>query len=198
MTRTRAAWIAALALALAAPAPAAAAPLDAAIAHDLTFAGAQLRRTLSEVASGAYPHQTYADGTWQTRSAGWWISGFFPGSLWLMYQATGDPSWRTAAAARQSGIESQKTNTGTHDLGFMLFDSFGQGYRLTGDDSYRQVVLTAASSLATRYSSIVRAVRSWNNTSSDSPTDFKVIIDGMMNLELLFWASKHGGDPAHG
>ena len=185
-------------LAVASPSVAAAAPLDAAVAHDLSFAAKQLNRTLAEVPSTAYPYETNRTGTWATKSAGWWTSGFFPGSLWLMYQATGNPAWRSAAAARQSGIASQKTNTSTHDLGFLLFDSFGNGYRLTGDDSYRQVVLTAASSLATRYSSVVRAVRSWNNTSTDSPTDFKVIVDGMMNLELLWWASKHGGDPAHG
>jgi unsaturated chondroitin disaccharide hydrolase len=179
-------------------APAYGAPLDAAVAHDLKFAATQLNRTLAEVPSGSYPHMTSSNGTWVTRSAGWWVSGFFPGSLWLMYQATGNPAWRSAAAARQAAIEPQKTNTTTHDLGFMLFDSFGNGWRLTGDDSYRQTLLTAAGSLDTRYSAIVHATRSWNNTSSDSPTDFKVIVDNMMNLELLDWASKHGGSSAYG
>jgi unsaturated chondroitin disaccharide hydrolase len=187
----------AVALALAGAQPAAAAPLDAAVAHDLKFAASQLNRTLAEVPSGSYPHMTNADGTWGTHNAGWWTSGFFPGSLWLMYRATGDPSWRAAAAARQSGIESQKTRTDTHDLGFMLFDSFGNGWKLTGDDSYRQTLLTAAGSLDTRYSSVVHATRSWDNTSSDSATDFKVIVDNMMNLELLDWASKHGGSSAY-
>ncbi|HEX8076130.1 MAG TPA: FG-GAP-like repeat-containing protein [Thermoleophilaceae bacterium] len=186
----------AIAAAVAASEPAAAAPLDAAVAHDLSFAGAQLDRTLAEVPPGSYPYETNADGTWSTRSAGWWISGFFPGSLWRMYQATGNPAWRTAAASRQSGLESQKDNTFTHDVGFMVFDSFGNGYKATGDDGYRQVVLTAAGSLATRYSSVVHATRSWDNTSSDSSTDFKVIVDNMMNLELLWWAAKHGGDPS--
>jgi unsaturated chondroitin disaccharide hydrolase len=110
-----------------------------------------------------------------------------------MYQATGDSAWRTAAQARQAAIESQKTNTGTDDLGFMLFNSFGNGYRLTGTDSYRQVALTAAQSLATRYSSTVGAIRALDNTSGESATDFKTIIDDTLNLELLFWASKHGG-----
>ncbi|HKP89443.1 MAG TPA: glycoside hydrolase family 88 protein [Thermoleophilaceae bacterium] len=190
--------VCAAALALTAAQPAAAAPLDAAVAHDLKFAASQLNRTLAEVPSGSYPHMIGSTGTWVTRPAGWWISGFFPGSLWMMYRATRDPAWRSAAAARQAGIESQKTNRTTHDLGFMLFDSFGNGWKLTGDDAYRQVVLTAAGSLDTRYSAIVHATRSWNNTSSDSPTDFKVIVDNMMNLELLHWASKHGGSSAYG
>lgn len=186
-----------IAVAALAPGALAADPLDATVTHDLTFAGAQLKRTLNEVPTGSYPHETAGDGTWVTRPAGWWISGFLPGSLWLMYDATGDSTWRTAAAARQAGIESQKTNTTQHDLGFMLYDSYGQGYRLTGDDSYRQVLLTAANSLSSRYSSTVGAVRSFDNTSSDSATDFKVIVDTMMNLELLDWASKTGGSGSY-
>lgn len=197
MARRLAAIALAAALTLAAAQSAAAAPLDALVAHDLKFAGAQLNRTLAEVPSGSYPHYTNPDGTWFTRGPGWWISGFFPGSLWLMYQATGNPAWRSAAAARQAGIESQKTRTDTHDLGFMLLDSFGNGWKLTGDDSYRQTLLTAAASLDTRYSPIVKATRSWNNTSADAPTDFKVIVDNLMNLELLHWAAKHGGSSAY-
>ncbi len=184
-------------LALGAAAPASADSLDAAIDHNLAFAAAQLNRTLAEVPTGAYPHDTMSDGRWRTRPAGWWISGFLPGSLWLMYQATGDPAWRTAAASRQAGVESQKTRTDSHDLGFMILDSFGQGYRMTGDTAYRSVALTAASSLATRYSPIVRATRSWDNTSADEPTDFKVIVDNMMNLELLLWAWRQTGDTGH-
>ena len=144
--RTAAVVALALTLALAVAQPAIAAPLDAAVAHDLKFAAAQLNRTLAEVPSGSYPHMTNSNGTWGTHSAGWWTSGFFPGSLWLMYQATGDPMWRTEAAARQAGLASQASHTSTHDVGFMLFTTYGNGYRLTGEPSYRDVVLQAARS----------------------------------------------------
>jgi unsaturated chondroitin disaccharide hydrolase len=164
------------------------------VAHDLTFAGAQLTRTLSETPSGEYPQETAADGTWRNFSAGWWTSGYFPGALWLMYQATGDASWRTAAAARQAGLESQKDNTSAHDVGLVLRDSFGLGFDLTGTTTYRDVALTGARSLATRYSGVVHAVRSWDNPSGAPGSDFRVIVDNMMTIELLFWASKHGGD----
>ena len=96
------------------------------------------------------------------------------------------------AEAWQAGLEAQKNNTSTHDIGFMLFDSFGQGQRLTGNEAYRQILLTAAGSLAVRYSPTVGSVRSWGRL--NSPT-FTVIIDNMMNLELLFWAARNGGDP---
>src|SRR5919204_6197909 len=75
----------------------------------------------------------------------------------------------------------------------MLFNSFGKGYRLTGADSYRRVVLGAARSVASRFGRPVRAIRSWNNRSGEPRSDFRVVIDGLMNLDLLFWASEHGG-----
>ena len=83
----------------------------------------------------------------------------------------------------------QAVNTTNHDVGFQINNSFGNGYRLRGNDTYRTTVLQAAASLSTRFSAHVGAVRSWNS----GPTEFKVIIDTLMNLELMFWASKHGG-----
>ena len=87
-------------------------------------------------------------------------------------------------------MEGEKNDTSSHDVGFKIFCSFGNGYRLTFDPAYRDVVIAGARSLATRYSPIVGCTRSWNNR------HFPVIIDNMMNLEILFWAARHGGDPA--
>jgi hypothetical protein len=98
---------------------------------------------------------------------------------------------RRRAALAQAGLESEKTNTSTHDLGFVLLDSFGRGYRLTGDDRYRRILLRAAASLASRYDPRVGCIRSWNTA-----TGFRVIIDSMLNLALLFWAAEHGGKRA--
>jgi unsaturated chondroitin disaccharide hydrolase len=199
MPKALASLTATIAMALLAGVPSAALaapPLERIVRHDLHFARAQLKRTLAEVPVDAYPQQTGTDGTWSTSRARAWTSGFLAGSLWLMFQATGDPAWRSAAEARQAGLESQKTRTSTHDLGFMLFDSFGRGYELTGLDRYRQVVLTAARSLATRYSRAVHAIRSVNNPPHAGGSGFGVVVDGLMNLELLSWAAAHGDDPA--
>jgi unsaturated chondroitin disaccharide hydrolase len=166
-------------------------PLGPILDHDWQFAAQQLAAMIHTLPTTSYPTTTNSQGQWQTTSAGSWISGFFPGSLWFMYERTSDTAWRGNAQAWQAGIESQKFTTTTHDLGFMIFNSFGNGYRLTGDEAYRQVVLTAAGSLATRYSPVVGCIRSLDGR----PDEFKVIIDNMMNLELLFWASKHGGKP---
>lgn len=162
---------------------------DTAVRNDFSFAATQLKNTTEAIATTSYPITTDSGGVWSNTNASSWTSGFFPGSLWFKYQETANSTWKTKALNWQAGIESQKINTSTHDLGFMVFNSFGNGYRLTGDDAYRQVVLQTASSLATRYSSVVGCFKSWNGAA----TDFRVIIDNMMNLELMFWAAKHGG-----
>ena len=179
------------------PASVQADPLDALVANDLQYAGQQLQAAVNVTPVARYPYETPSpSGPWTTSDAAWWTSGFFPGSLWLMYQATGDPKWRTEAAARQAGLASQASNTSTHDVGFMLFTTYGNGYRLTGDPSYRDVVLQAATSLATRYNPTVGATRSWNNDAGNPSSYFKVIIDNMMNLDLLFWGAQNGGNAA--
>jgi len=113
-----------------------------------------------------------------------WTSGFFPGSLWLIAEQNGDAKWRKAAADFTARVESVKTYGGTHDLGFMLYCSYGQGYRLTNDPAYREVLLTGARTLCTRFNPKVGMIRSWDGREWSYP----VIIDNMMNLELLMFA----------
>ena len=167
-------------------------PSPAAVTNALSFGGSQLSRTHSSLPSSSYPISTRSSGSWNTTNASGWTSGFLPGALWMKYRETRSATWRSQAQSRQAGIQSQQSNSSTHDVGFMIFNSFGNGYKLTGTDSYRQVVLSASSSLAKRYSPVVGMTRSWNN----SGTDFRVIVDNMMNLEMLFWAANNGGDPA--
>jgi hypothetical protein len=155
------------------------------------FAAGQLAQTATSLAPNRYPINTRTSGAWQTGSASDWTSGFFPGSLWYEYKRTNDPIWKTRAEQWTAGLEAQKNNTSTHDIGFIIFSSYGNGYKFTGNEAYKQVVLTAAASLATRYNPTVGSFRSWDN-----PDDFQVIIDNMMNLEMMFWASKNGGQQA--
>ena len=88
-------------------------------------------------------------------------------------------------------MESQKSSTSNTDIGFIIFCSFGNGYRLTGNQHYKDVILTAAHSLSMRYNPVVGCIRSWNRAEDH----FSVITDHMMILEILFWAAKNGGDP---
>lgn len=137
-----------------------------------------------------YPRSINTDGSIRIVNANDWTSGFFPGSLWYMFENTGNAKYGTDAKSWTDPIESQKNNTGTHDLGFMLYCSFGNGLRLSNINNYDNILVTAANSLMTRYNPTVGCTESWDFGS----WDFPVIIDNMMNLELLFWASKHTGD----
>jgi hypothetical protein len=121
-----------------------------------------------------------------------WTSGFFPGELWFLYEYTGDKKWEEQAKAFTANIEKEKTNAGTHDMGFKVYCSFGTGYRLTGDAHYKEVIIQSARTLSTRFNPIVGTLRSWDHSSDK--WGFPVIIDNMMNLELLFAATRLTGD----
>ncbi len=165
--------------------------LDSLVNGSLQFARQQLTNTVIEIGDTTrYARSTVSDCSWGTKSAGSWASGFFPGCLWYMYEWTSDINWKNRAQSWTAGMEGQKYDTGTHDVGFQIFCSFGNGYRLTGNAAYFDVINRAAQSLATRYNPTVGCIRSWNNRT------FPVIIDNMMNLEILFWASKNGGGTA--
>lgn len=140
-----------------------------------------------------YPRTTEKDSTLRLVGPGDWTSGFFPGSLWKLYEYTGDIYWQSQAEDRTAPIETQKSNTGTHDLGFMLGSSFGNGYRLMGYESYRDILVQAAGSLSTRFNPNVGCIRSWDFGS----WEFPVIVDNMMNLELLFHATQFTGDSTY-
>ena len=121
-----------------------------------------------------------------------WTVGFFPGALWYLYEGTKLPTWRTAAERFTRLLESEQLNTRTHDVGFILNSSYGNGLRLTGEPSYRPVLLKGAQSLATRFSPVVGSIKSWDR--SPEEYTFAVIIDNLMNLELLTWAARNGGE----
>jgi len=137
------------------------------------------------------PRTLDENGGLVTAGSGWWTSGFFPGSLWLLYEYSGDANLKETAIQMTSRVEKEKNNTGTHDLGFMMYNSFGNGLRLTADESYDEVLLTSARSLSTRFRPNIGCIQSWG---SNSKWQCPVIIDNMMNLELLMYAFNVTGD----
>ena len=121
-----------------------------------------------------------------------WCSGFFAGSLWLGSVLTGDKELQQLAASFTAPLEKEKFNGKTHDMGFKMFSSYGQGYKVTKDSVYRDILIQSAITLTKRFNEKVGALRSWDHNSEK--WQFPVIIDNMMNLELLFWASRQTGD----
>ena len=163
--------------------------LLAAIPGNFQLAATQYEGMLKALKDDPLPPRTFENGQLVTVRIKDWTSGFFAGSLWYLYEYTRKPEWLAAAKNHTERLESIKDFTGDHDVGFMLGSSYGNGYRLTGDKSYRRVLVQGAKSLATRYHPQVRQIRSWDHGTWTYP----VIIDNMMNLELLTLAAREGG-----
>lgn len=152
-----------------------------------SYAKARVLSTEKRTPKARYTYYS-RNGAWETRAANGWISGFLPGELWLDYQLTGDSWWRTRATARQASLGSLHLSSAETDLGFRYFSSYARGYRLTGDKRLRTVALRAAKYQAARYGPSVGLVRSRNTAS-----DYHVIMDDMMNLQILWWGARNGG-----
>ncbi len=128
-----------------------------------------------------------------------WTSGFFPGSLWYMYEYTHDDYWKNKAEEFTGALDSIQYIKWNHDVGFMVGDSYGNGYRLTGKPEYKKAIIEAAKSLSTRYRPVAKVIQSWDTNAgwiAEKGWDMPVIIDNMMNLDLLFEAAKLSGDSA--
>lgn len=124
-----------------------------------------------------------------------WTSGFFPGELWYLFELTENKKWKEEAIKFTSLIEKEKLNGTTHDMGFKVYSSFGNAYRLTGNEIDKAVIIQAAKTLATRFNPKIGSLRSWDHHAEQ--WKFPVIIDNMLNLELLFEATKLTGDSTY-
>lgn len=141
----------------------------------------------------SFPRTTGKDGRFVMTNSRGWTSGFFPGSLWYLYEITGNSRLKEEAELFTSHIEREKNTRSTHDLGFILYCSFGNGLRLTSSEKYKEILLTGAKSLISRYNPKVGCIRSWDNRKWQYP----VIIDNMMNLEFLMWAFRATHDSVY-
>ena len=139
------------------------------------------------------PRSVDKNGGLETSDSYFWTSGFYPGTLWYLYEYTGDEQLKEMASRMSDRVEIQKYNKDNHDVGFMINCSFGNKYRLLGDTSCIDIITTTARSLSTRYRSAVGCTRSWSHPGT-LHWQFPVIIDNMMNLELMFEATRLSGD----
>ncbi|WP_439129794.1 glycoside hydrolase family 88 protein [Polaribacter sp.] len=151
-----------------------------------------------QVKLGEYP-RTFENDTLVTSNSGWWCSGFYPGTLLYLDEVLGAPKLKKEAISFLDDLKREQTNTDTHDLGFMMYCSFGNANRLEANKDYQTILMNSAKSLSTRYHDKVKAIRSWNSEpwNDAGEGDLVVIIDNMMNLELLFWATEHSNDSTY-
>ena len=151
-----------------------------------------------QIEPGTYPRSLDEHGQLVTTGSSSWISGFYPGTLWYLYEYQRADSLRHTARRWTRELASQKHNTGTHDLGFIFSPSYGNAYRLLGEEADKEVLLTAARSLAQRFNPRVGCIKSWDFFNGpDKWEQYPVIIDNMMNLELLFEATRMSGDSTY-
>lgn len=144
----------------------------------------------------AFP-RTIRNGELYTTKMNDWTEGFYPGCLWYIYENNRDESWKQSALKWTEALEPLKKLTNHHDIGFLMYCSFGNAYRLTGNEAYKDVLVESARSLCTRFNEKTGCIESWNYRKAWNGKDewfFPVIIDNMMNLELLYFATKVTGD----
>ena len=163
--------------------------LRAMVPNSFAAAAAQYRGMLKrlEGTQDKFPRR-WENGQLVTVDPKEWTSGFFPGSLWYLYEYTQAPEWKEAALRYTAMLEQIRHYSGNHDIGFMLYCSYGNGLRLASPEGYKEVLLDGAAALCTRFVPRLGMIRSWDNFNNP------VIIDNMMNLELLMWASKQSGE----
>ena len=154
----------------------------------------QYKHMMTLLPDDRFPKTYYAESDkLETSDSGWWCSGFYPGVLLYLYENTGDGTLKKEADRIMEILAKEQFNTGTHDLGFMMFCSFGNAERMAPSPAYEEILMNSAKSLASRFDETVGCIRSWDSNNDD----FLVIIDNMMNLELLFWATEHSGDSTY-
>ncbi len=167
-------------------------PLLQVIDSALTKAVAQYKYLRTQLPPNVLPKTWYPlTKKFETSNSSWWCSGFYPGSMLYLYEYSHDTALLNEEKRVEKILEKEQYNKGTHDLGFMMYCSFGNANRLMPSKEYDQILLNSAKSLSTRFNPTVQSIQSWN---ANAKWKFPVIIDNMMNLELLFWATKYSGD----
>ena len=127
----------------------------------------------------------------------WWTNGFWGGMMWLMYKATGNEEYRKTAERSEELLDKalMKYKKLHHDVGFMWHLVSGANYRITGNEASCTRNLFAAASLFSRYNIDGDFIRAWNGAWGGNSNYGYSIIDCLMNLSLLYWASDEIGDP---
>ncbi|SHF56319.1 Glycosyl Hydrolase Family 88 [Mariniphaga anaerophila] len=152
----------------------------------------------SALENNKIPRSISEDGSIRWIGKGYdWTEGFWPGTCWMLYDYTKNEQWKKGAVAAQELFRHHKNLTNDHDLGFIFNNSFGKAYKVTGDETNKQVLIDAAESLSTRFNESVGCIQSWDcvdNWQSKRGWKFPVIVDNLMNLEMLFEVSQYTGN----
>ncbi len=142
----------------------------------------------------SFAPRTFENDTLKLVSVYDWCSGFYPGTLWYMYNLTKNEKWKRLAERYTERLDTVQYFNRTHDLGFMIECSYGTALKFNNAKRYEDVIIGAAKTLVKRFNPNVGAIKSWD---WGPQWDFPVIIDNMVNLELLFHATRITGDSTY-
>jgi unsaturated chondroitin disaccharide hydrolase len=151
----------------------------------------ELLKSIDTIKPIKQPKSVNADGSLKLVDKSEWTVGFFPGSLWYLYEYTKDNKLKAKAIKYTESLKDLQYFTEHHDIGFMMYCSYGNGLRLTKNPEYKKIVIQSAKSLCSRFNPVVGCIQSW---ASSAKWEYPVIVDNMMNLELLFKATELSGD----
>ena len=168
--------------------------MDDIIARVFSVAEQQYMEMDSRLTDKTLPRTIAANGKFEPSGIRWWCSGFYPGSLWYIYEYTNNDKIKELADKNTLKLDSVKNITNDHDVGFQLNCSYGNAYRLTGNEAYKEVLHKGSQSLATRFNLNTGVIRSWDFVRKGRDWKYPVIIDNLMNLELLMSVSKMYAD----
>ena len=160
----------------------------------LTFCNQQIIRNLPQF-TDQFQKAYSEDGFYQPIPNNYWTCGFWTGEIWLAYEFSGDERLK---AAGEKQIDSflhridNKIEVDHHDMGFLYSPSCVAGYKLTGSQKGREAAIKAADQLITRYHPVGEFIQAWGPM--DAPENYRLIIDCLLNLPLLYWASEETGD----
>ncbi len=166
------------------------------IDKNLDYCVTQANKSLTIAPDSIVIPRNIAPGSKDWKYVGYedWTSGFWPGVLWYLYEYTGEAKWRAQADKYSHYLKPLSVRSATdHDLGFQVYSSFGNGFRLTKNPEYKDVILKTADTLATLFNPKVGTILSWPGMVKEKNWPHNTIIDNMINLEMLFEASKMGG-----
>lgn len=160
--------------------------------QSLDLAVKQYKLMNASLAADVFPRNIDTIGNLVTNKRNWWTAGFFPSTLWYLYEYSHNPALKEMAVRKTNELREEVKNSGDHDIGFKIWCSYGNQLRITKDSSLVPLIIEAARSLSKRFDPAAGLIRSWGKIGDQN--EYLVIIDNMMNLELLFEASRLSGD----
>ncbi len=162
------------------------------VSQALAYSLGKISRNMIQLAD--FPEMTRGE-RWACVENGGWVGGHWVGLLWLAYAYTRDREMEKQARRWAARLQPRQYDTTTHDLGFLFELSHSLGANITGDASLNRPALQAARTLTLRFNQKGRFFQAWGALNAPAEMRGRVIIDTMMNLDMLFWASRESGEP---